>query len=262
MVWVDQYISLFPKSLSFTEKKKRIGGQTKKHPWGGGGYNKCTFYIWSNAFRGIKRPKITIWICQGTTAPTCPRRGLRVHFDTDSFRKERTDFILTSHNTPSIVVTVKHMPNNRPHYFFMPALSHPDLDIQATGPPHPSPLPLTTESAYDLPAGQAHSPQTVTECHLHRSLSVWRTGRRVGGETPPLCGGVLDRAECPLSQIKGSSSGTVAEPTASGATHYYMRGGTCDLFNYSALHFYPTIQNATWELIASKIHLYNLPQGP
>ena len=70
----------------------------------GGANYRCTFYIWSNAFRGIKRPEITIWICQGTTAPTCPRRGLRVHFDTDSFCKERTDFILTSHNTPSIVV--------------------------------------------------------------------------------------------------------------------------------------------------------------
>ena len=45
---------------------------------------------------------------------------------------------------------------------------------------------------------------------------------------------------------------------ASGAAHYCMRGETCDLFNYSALHFYPTIQNATWELIALKIHLYNL----
>lgn len=96
-------------------------------------------------------------------------------------------------------------------------------------------------SAYDLPAGQAHSPQAVTEGDLQCSLSV--CGR--GSETPPLCGGVLDRAGCPLSQIKGASSGTVAEPTASGATHYYMRGGTCDLFNYSALHFYPTIQNAT-----------------
>lgn len=77
----------------------------------------------------------------------------------------------------------------------------------------------------------------------------------------PLCSGVLDRAGCPLRQIKGTSSGTVEEHTASGTTHYYMRGGTCDLFNYSALHFYPTIQNATWELIASKIHLYNLPQA-
>lgn len=43
----------------------------------------------------------------------------------------------------------------------MPALSHPDLDIQATRPPPPlsthlPPFPLTTVSAYDLPVGQAH----------------------------------------------------------------------------------------------------------
>lgn len=123
----------------------------------------------------------------------------------------------------------------------MPALSHPDLDIQATRPPPSTtitPFPLTTVSAYDLPGGQAHSPQTVSViCNVASVCG--------GGETPPLCSGVLDQAGCPLSQIKGTSSGTVAEPTASGATHYYMRGGTCDLFNYSALHFYPTIQNAT-----------------
>lgn len=79
--------------------------------------NRCTFHILSNAFRGIKRPQITIWICQSTTAPSCPCRGLRVHFDTDSYAKKGMDFILTSHNTLSIVVTVKHIPNNRLHHF-------------------------------------------------------------------------------------------------------------------------------------------------
>lgn len=81
---------------------------------------------------------------------------------------------------------------------------------------------------------------------------------------PPHCATLQKGARAPgvlSSESKGASSGAVVEPTASRATHYYMRGGTCDLFNYSALHFYPTIQNATWELIASKIHLYNLPQA-
>lgn len=136
---------------------------------------------------------------------------------------------------------MKHIPNSRLHHFSC-QLWHPSNN------PPPPPLPVTTVSAYDLAGGQAHSPQGW--------LSVWRWVK-----SPLLCSRVLDQAGCPLSQIKGASSGTVAEPTASGATHYYMRRGTCDLFNYSALHFYPTIQNATWELIALKIHLYNLPQA-
>ena len=159
------------------------------------------------------------------------------------------------------------MPNNRPHHFFMPALSHPDLDIQATRTPPPThthtpPPPPHTHTQKSLRIIWLVDKHTVLKQSQSVTCSAASVCGGAGGETPPLCGGVLDRAECPLSQIKGSSSGTVAEPTASGATHYYMRGGTCDLFNYSALHFYPTIQNATRELIASKIHLYNLPQGP
>ena len=162
----------------------------------GGANYRCTFYIWSNAFRGIKRPEITIWICQGTTAPTCPRRGLRVHFDTDSFCKERTDFILTSHNTPSIVVHCETYAKQPPPSLFHASSesswlrhsSNKDPPTHThTHSPTPSPLPLTTESAYDLPGGQAHSPQTVTECHLQRSLSVWRGGRAV---KPPHCAAV------------------------------------------------------------------------
>lgn len=140
----------------------------------------------------------------------------------------------------------------------MPALSHPDLDIQATRPPtSPHPLRfLWQQYLLMICLVDKHTALKQLQSMICNAASVCG-----GGEIPPLYAEVLDRAGCPLSQIKGASSGTVAEPTASGATHYYMRGGTCDLFNYSALHFYPTIQNATWELIASKIHLYNLPQA-
>lgn len=161
--------------------------------------------------------------------------------------KERMDFILAQH--PITLWALWSLCNifqtTAPPSLFMPDLSHPDLDIQATRPP----LCFLWKQ------------YLLMICHT--VLEAWFAVQPVcgDGETPPLCCGVLDRAGCPLSQIKGSSSGTVAEPTASGTTHYYMRGGTCDLFNYSALHFYPTIQNATWELIASKIHLYNLPKA-
>lgn len=130
---------------------------------------------------------------------------------------------------------MKHIPNSRLRHFSCQLGVTLTSKQQPPPPPHPTPtplLPVTTVSAYDLAGGQAHSPQGC--------LSVWRWVK-----SPLLCSRVLDQAGCPLSQIKGASSGTVAEPTASGATHYYMRGGTCDLFNYSALHFYPTIQNAT-----------------
>lgn len=138
----------------------------------------------------------------------------------------------------------------------MPALSHPDLDIQATRiPPPPPHLPTHT---------------TATPVSSDNSICLWSVqwtstqssnSHRAGMVKPHHCA-ELSWTGCPLSQIKGaSSSDSVAEHAASGDTHYYMRGGTCDLFNYSALHFYPTIQNATWELIASKIHLYNLPQA-
>lgn len=82
------------------------------------------------------------------------------------------------------------------------------------------------------------------------SLSVWRRVK------PHYCAA----RESSQSHQK-SSLPPLSEPTASGSARYYMRGGTCDLFNYSALHFYPTIQNETRKLIASKIHLYNLPQA-
>lgn len=137
----------------------------------------------------------------------------------------------------------------------MPTLSHPDLDIQATRPPS---LPFLWQQ-YLLIICLVDKPTVLKQSQS----TIWNAASVCGcGETPLLCGAVQDRARVSShSNQKGASSGTVAEPTASGATHYYMRGGTCDLFNYSALHFYPTIQNATWELIASKIHLYNLPKA-
>lgn len=67
------------------------------------------------------------------------------------------DFILTSHNTPSIV---KHIPNSRLHHFSC------QLWVILTSKQQIPPLPVTTVSAYDLAGGQAHSPQG--------GLSVWR----------------------------------------------------------------------------------------
>lgn len=80
----------------------------------------------------------------------------------------------------------------------MPALSHPDLDIQATRTP-PSCVSATV-SAYDL-----LDKHTV----LKHSQSVICTAASVCGEgwNPPIVHG--GRVGHPLSQIKGTSSGTV-----------------------------------------------------
>ena len=132
----------------------------------------------------------------------------------------------------------------------MPTLSHPDLHIQATRTPPP-------------PTKKTHPSSVSSDNNICLWSALWTStqsshSHRAWFTTQPQCVAVV---KAPPPPSKALPPATVAEPTASGAPHYYMRGGTCDLFNYSALHFYPTIQNATWELIASNIHLYNLPQA-
>lgn len=157
------------------------------------------------------------------------------------------DFILTSHNTLSIVFTVKHIPNNRPRHF--------SCQLQVI---------LTSKLL---------NPPSVPSDNSICLWSAWWTStglertRGMSSRAVSVCGGWWNRTIVQRRLAPGWVSSQShqkllsTEPSASGPAHYYMRGGTCDLFNYSALHFYPTIQNETRELIASKIHLYNLPQA-
>lgn len=168
--------------------------------------------------------------------------------------KERMDFILTFQNTWIIVVTEIYS-KQPPSSLFVPTLNHSDLDIQATRPPPP----LSSDNNICLSSAWRTGPQSSNS---HRAWFAMQP-QCVAVVKPPHCAALCRTGPgCSLIQIKRCFLPALWQsPCASGATHYYMRGGTCDLFNYSALHFYPTIQNATWELIASKIHLYNLPQA-
>lgn len=115
------------------------------------------------------------------------------------------DFILTSHNTLAIVDHCETYSKQPPPSLFMPALSHPDLDIQATPPLlflllplFRPPFPLTTVSAYDLPGGQSHSPQTV-----HRALICNAASVCVAAVKPSHCAAACwTRPGRPHSRIK------------------------------------------------------------
>lgn len=121
-----------------------------------------------------------------------------------------------------------------PVAFFRASSESPRLgrpSNQAPASPPPPHFLLTTVSAYDL-------------APLHYSAPSTSSSDSHGAPLSSACGGwrrlflVRNRKRCFL----------LGAPAASGVTHYYMRGGTCDLFNYSALHFYPTIPNATREI--------------
>lgn len=116
--------------------------------------------------------------------------------------------------------------------FFHASSDSPRLGCPSNKAPIPPPPPhflLTTVSTYDLAPMDYSAPSTPPPPALLRqsrsvaALSVWASS--------------LSK-RCFL----------LGAPAASGVTHYCMRGGTCDLFNYSALHFYPTIPNATREI--------------
>lgn len=70
-------------------------------------------------------------------------------------------------------------------------------------------------------------------------------GPSPGPHAASLCGGAGEVGLlCRAAQgvLTDQTQRCCLQPVASRVAHYDMRGGTCDLFNYSALHFLPTTQ--------------------
>lgn len=174
--------------------------------------------------QSLKRPRMNIWARGGPSSPQLSAPGPTPHFYS-FICKQRTDFILTSQTTLSIVVAAKHMTNNRPRTsLFMPALSHTHTHT------HQQPLHVLWQQDLLLipPDGRAHSPHAHTHTRDLQSRCVCVCGG--AGET-----GLRTGQGVPQIRAEGASWSSAPEPVASRATGD-MRGFTCDQFNYSALH--------------------------
>lgn len=148
--------------------------------------NRCTFHIWWNSFRGIKRPDITIWICQAQRLTVVCAEGwgyilTLIHLQ----RADGLYFNILKHSEHcGHCETYSKQP---PPSLCMPTLSHPDLDIQATRPPPPPPS-LSSDNSICLSSAWWTSPQSSNS---HRA----RFGMQpqcVAVVKPPYC--VQDRA--------------------------------------------------------------------